>query len=259
MEDRKMEYQYQLQGPSNLMTKNAHKNNRYTLLRLISSPSHGKRAFLNYHLVRRKYILKHVCELFDKNSHEPAPLLNKTLLDIGCGSSHLAEEMTFRGADATAIDTNKKAIKKAKIRSEKSGALVTFRNDTTATLAKEKQKYDVILCLDILDHTSRKSDLLKDIHTLLADDGILIISANNRTLKSFLWHKVVASFLFRWIPGGYTFRHFMTPDKLAKKLEKTGFVTQDQCGVYLDESAMRWRRQEKPGIRFLTAAVKNKA
>lgn len=216
----------------------------------------AKEAFNNYHLVRRKYIVSHAAEHFNKNKLEPAPLLNLSLLDVGCGTSKLAEEMTFRGADVTAIDVSDDQLAKAKEQAQKDGAIVNFLHSTPEELVKEGKKYDIILCMDMFEYVDHPSSLIRNVRQLLNEDGIMLFSTTNRSLRSAIVHMLFAQWLFNWVDcGTYKFKRFRTPKKVIGKLEDNGFKVIDMCGAHLDIQAKRWKRCKKLGSRYLGAAV----
>ncbi len=224
--------------------------------------SHGKNvkeSFDNYHLVRRKYIVSHASKAFNRNKLEPAPLLNLSLLDIGCGTSKLAEEMTFRGADVTAIDPRGECIETAKRQADADGAIVDFIQCTPKELVAQGKKFHIILCMDVFEYVDHTRGFLSELKNLLHDDGVVVFSTNNRNFRSWLLHIVCAQNLFAWVPKNtYKFKRFRSPQKLQGKLEDNGFEIVDLCGVFLDPTAKRWRRCPKPASRYLGAAVYKK-
>lgn len=219
-------------------------------------PESAHKAFDSYHLVRRKYVVAHAAEIFNRNKLEPAPLLNLNLLDIGCGTSKLAEEMTFRGADVTAIDVSNDCIKNAQEHAKKNGAIVDFIECSPKELVEQGKKFHIILCMDVFEYVDHTHGFIKELHNLLHDDGIVLFSTNNRNLRSAFIHIFCAQWLFKWVPKGtYKFKRFRTPTKLTNKFNANGFEIVDLCGVYLDPEAERWRRCVKPASRYLGAAV----
>lgn len=219
-------------------------------------PESAKKAFEDYHLVRRKYVVSHAAEIFKRNKLEPAPLLNLSLLDIGCGTSKLAEELTFRGADVTAIDVSTDCITDASEHAKNNGAIVDFIECTPQELVEQGKKFHVILCMDVFEYIDHTHGFIKELHKLLHDDGIVLFSTNNRNFRSAFVHIICAQWLFKWVPKGtYKFKRFRTPGKLIGKFEDNGFEIIDLCGVYLDPETKRWRRCTNPASRYLGAAV----
>tara|TARA_R110000868_G_scaffold262401_1_gene520869 strand:+ start:31382 stop:32131 length:750 start_codon:yes stop_codon:yes gene_type:complete len=216
----------------------------------------AKTAFENYHLVRRKYVVSRAADAFNRNKLEPAPLLNLNLLDIGCGTSKLAEELTFRGADVTAIDLSNDCIENAQKQAEQHGAIVNFIQCTPQQLVEQGQKYHIILCMDIFEYVDHTHGFIKELPHLLHEDGIVLFSTNNRNFRSAFVHILCAQWLFKWVPKGtYKFKRFRTPKTLIGKFEDNGFEITDLCGAYLDPKENRWKRCEKPASRYLGSAV----
>jgi 2-polyprenyl-6-hydroxyphenyl methylase/3-demethylubiquinone-9 3-methyltransferase len=236
------------------------KTSFYKLFKFIFTNSEDvKKAFDDYHLVRRKYIVSHASKAFNKNKLEPAPLLNLNLLDIGCGTSKLAEEMTFRGADVTAIDPREDYIETAKNQADKDGAIVNFIQGTPKELAQKGEKFHIILCMDVFEYVDHTSGFLKELKNLLHEGGIVVFSTNNRNLRSWLIHIVCAQWIFHWVEKGtYKFKRFRSPKKLQGKLKDNQFEIIDLCGVHLDPTSKRWRRCAKPASRYLGTAIYKK-
>lgn len=226
---------------------------------LTSEKESFSKAFNDYHLVRRRYIVSRTSTHYGKDKHEPAPLLNRTLIDIGCGSSKLAEEMTFRGADVTAIDTNTQVIESAREQAKHDGALVNFIAGNTEDILKSGEKYDIVMCMDLFEYADHTSKLLWTVHQILKDDGIMLFSCNNRTWKSAFWHMLIAQTLGKWVSKGtYRFKRFRSAEPFKAKIEANGFNVEEIKGVTFDLQKMKWQRTAKADIRYLGYATKKK-
>lgn len=225
----------------------------------IFSCNHKKvgKAFLDYHLIRRRYIVSRAATHFGKDKHEPAPLLGLSLLDVGCGTSRLAEEMTFRGAEVTALDVDVDALAYAKEQAKTSGAIVNFVEGNPDSLVQKGEKFDVILCMDLFEYVNHTSKLLTSLNELLTEDGIILFSSNNRTFLSLLWHVVIAQLWTKWMPKGtYTFRRFRSPKKLIGKMADKGLFVQEIKGVHFKLSTLEWERTDEADIRYIGFATK---
>lgn len=229
------------------------------IIKLLLEKESAQKAFSSYHLVRRKFILSHACDHFKLNKMEPAPLLNYSLLDIGCGDTEMAAEMTFRGADVTAVNVlsdHNKTLESQKS-AQKSGAIVSFEEGGAEKLIEEDKKFDIILCMDLFEYVDHTSKFIDQIDTLLKEDGILLFSTNNRNIASFIWHIIFAQKVFKWVPKNtYRFKRFRPPERLTEKLLNKKFSMVDICGVYLDPDHKRWKRREEVSARYLGAAIR---
>jgi predicted TPR repeat methyltransferase len=96
----------------------------------------------------------------------------KTVLDIGCGDGELMKVLVSPNWEITGIDIYASSIKKAK----KLGIYKEFiQGDVTKTcqkLAKQKKKYDLVFCSQVIEHiTKRDGELLLDASDKLVKKG----------------------------------------------------------------------------------------
>ena len=156
-----------------------------------------KCAFNNYHLARRKHIVSRASDHFGHNKHDPAPLLNIDLLDIGCGENFLAEELSFRGANVTAVDLSPEILEKAKHHADKNGAMVNFFEGDPNELVREGKQFEIIICMGVFDRITNIDKYCWYISKLLNPGGILILSTKHKSLKAWIWHILIAQNLFK--------------------------------------------------------------
>ena len=102
------------------------------------------------------------------------------LLDIGCGTGELLRELSFLGK-VSGIDNSPQAIAFCKERGLKNvflaeGTNIPFRDDT----------FDIVLCLDVLEHIENDDAALKEIRRIAKPEGTIIIFVP--TFR-FLWGK----------------------------------------------------------------------
>lgn len=224
-----------------------------TLWRLLTEKSPELRqAFTNYHMVRRKYVLSRTSEHFGKNKFEPAPLLNLTLLDIGCGTNKIAQELALRGAECTCIDPDAQVLKKAKKGAQTYGTPIQFIQATAEEMVKEPQSYDIILLLDVLGYGKDSQHMLWAMKKILKPNGIIILSSMNKTFTSFLYHKVLAEWILKWVPKGtYNNHAFIGPTKLTEMLKKQGLEFSQIVGVHFNTQNKEWLKTTDLSIRYL--------
>ena len=80
-------------------------------------------------------------------------LANKHVLDVGCGGGILTESLAKEGAIVTGIDQGDKVIKIAQIHALENNLNIDYKQlNIEDFLKKNKKKYDVITCLEMLEH-----------------------------------------------------------------------------------------------------------
>jgi 2-polyprenyl-3-methyl-5-hydroxy-6-metoxy-1,4-benzoquinol methylase len=94
------------------------------------------------------------------------------LLDVGCGRGFILDFMARRGFHVTGADVAPAAVAMA---GERGCKAVLFDLETE----EMEGKYDVILCLEVLQQLADPVKALVKLRLLLADDGVLIISLPN--------------------------------------------------------------------------------
>ncbi|MBI1362402.1 MAG: 3-demethylubiquinone-9 3-O-methyltransferase [Proteobacteria bacterium] len=224
---------------------------------LIHRDEATRKAYLEYHLVRRKYILSQTCQHLKVNKHEPAPLLGMNLLDIGCGNNHIAEEIAFRGADCVAVDLNNDAIHLASRSAASKGSPVQFILSSAEELVRENRQYDIILCLDVLEHTADTKRLIWAVSKLLGPNGVMVFSTINRTWPSWLANVLVVERMLKWMPvGTHTWKNFLPPEELAHLLDTHGLKLTHQTGVCFNPTTRNWDKTTDTSIRYMGTVVR---
>ncbi|HEY1096607.1 MAG TPA: bifunctional 2-polyprenyl-6-hydroxyphenol methylase/3-demethylubiquinol 3-O-methyltransferase UbiG [Alphaproteobacteria bacterium] len=166
--------------------------------------------------VRLDYVKEILCAHFNRDADQPQPLKGLRLLDIGCGGGLMTEPLTRLGADITGIDASAELIAVARKHAQQQGLTIDYQDVLSSVLVKDKQKFDAVLALEVIEHVDNPAELLADINALLKKNGVAILSTLNRTAKSFLGGIVAAEYLLRWVPRGtHAWDHFMKPSELA--------------------------------------------
>ena len=156
-----------------------------------------------------------------------AGLRGKLVLDVGCGGGILAESMAQRGATVTGIDLAEKPLKVALLHLMESGNKVEYRNVSVEDLADEMPaRFDVITCMELLEHTPDPSSIVRACATLLKPGGDVFFSTLNRNLKSYLLAVIGAEYVLGLLPRG-THRY----EKFIKPSELGGYCRQNELEV----------------------------
>ena len=179
------------------------------------------------------------------------------ILDIGCGGGILSELLCQKGGIVTAIDLDDGPLNVAKIRQQKSQLPINYRKISTTDLVKEGKQFDVITCLEMLEHVPDPSIVVKECAQLCKSGGHLFFSTINRNLKSFIFAILGAEYILNILPQG---THEF--EKLIKPSEMKGFI--DSAELEFEEvNGMSYlpfldivRLTDDPSVNYIIHATK---
>ncbi|NIL94718.1 MAG: bifunctional 2-polyprenyl-6-hydroxyphenol methylase/3-demethylubiquinol 3-O-methyltransferase UbiG [Woeseiaceae bacterium] len=161
-------------------------------------------------------------------------LAGRNVLDIGCGGGILAESMAAAGANVTAIDMAEAPLAVAQLHQLESGAAVRYIRSTAEDFAAENAgRFDMVTCLEMLEHVPRPSRVVRAVSELLRPEGDAFFSTINRNAKSFLFAIVGAEYLLRLLPRGtHDYRKLIKPSELDAWARRTGLELRSSIGLH---------------------------
>lgn len=112
---------------------------------------------------------------------------NLRILDIGCGTGKLLQELSQFGS-VWGVDANSQAISFCRRR----GLKYVYQNQLPQI--KLRQKFDVIICLDVLEHIATDTATLKTINRLLKPNGQLILTVPAYPQLFSYWDKILGHY-----------------------------------------------------------------
>ena len=143
-------------------------------------------------------------------------LKGKAVIDIGCGGGILTESMALKGANVLGIDMGKAPLSVAQLHKLESGAELDYQQITAEELAdKEPGKYDVVTCMEMLEHVPDPSSVIAACSKLVKPDGHVFFTTINRNPKSYLFAIVGAEYIMKILPKGtHDYSKFIKPSEL---------------------------------------------
>lgn len=160
------------------------------------------------------------------------------ILDVGCGGGIVSIPLARLGAEVTGVDAGQENIEVAKQNAVLKGVDIEFLSSDISTL---KAKYDVILCLEVVEHIDNLEAFIRDISGLLKPKGMVIFSSINRTAKAFTLAIAAAEYVLQWVPRGtHSFDKFVKPSELTKMLEANNINVLDITGMSYNVMKRTW-------------------
>ena len=190
---------------------------------------------------------------------EKINLENKNVLDVGCGGGLLCEAMYDQGAIVTGIDAAGPGIEVAKIHSQKNNKNIEYFEKTAEELITEKKNYyDVVTCLEVLEHVPNPGHLVKNCVDLLKPDGFLFLSTINKNPRSWITAIVGAEYIFNILPKGtHEFSKFIKPSSLAKFVREANAELIETKGMFYNPLTHKANLNNDLGVNYLMYARKS--
>jgi 2-polyprenyl-6-hydroxyphenyl methylase/3-demethylubiquinone-9 3-methyltransferase len=160
-------------------------------------------------------------------------LAGRTAIDVGCGGGLLAEAMARQGATVTGIDLADRPLKVAELHGLESGVAVTYqRIDAEAMAAQAPAAFDVVTCMEMLEHVPDPASTVAACARLAKPGGWVFVSTLNRNPKSFLFAIVGAEYVLNLLPRGtHEYAKFIRPSELAAAARRAGLDQQAMIGL----------------------------
>lgn len=163
-----------------------------------------------------------------------AALAGAQVVDVGCGGGILSESLARKGAKVIGIDVAPRVLAIARLHLHESELDVDYREMTVEALAEEApQSFDVVTCMEMLEHVPDPPSIVRAVHDLLKPGGHAFFSTLNRTPLAFLLGIVGAEHIARLLPRGtHRYDRFIRPSELGAWIRAAGLELKDIAGLH---------------------------
>lgn len=188
-----------------------------------------------------------------------ATLAGKKVLDVGCGGGILSESMAQRGANVTGIDMGEAPLNIARLHALESGVSVDYKQIPVEQLAAQMPgEFDVVTCLEMLEHVPDPASIIKACHTLVKPGGMVFFSTINRNPKAYAMAILGAEYLLRMLPAGtHDYDKFIKPSELTRWCRAAELQVIDMTGMVYNPLTKDYRLKDQDvDVNYLVATVK---
>jgi 2-polyprenyl-6-hydroxyphenyl methylase/3-demethylubiquinone-9 3-methyltransferase len=189
------------------------------------------------------------------------PVAGLRVLDVGCGGGILAEAMATKGATVKGIDLAEKSLKVAQLHSLESGVAVDYEQIATEDLAaREPGQYDLVTCMEMLEHVPDPASIVRACATLVRPGGTVVFSTLNRNAKSFLFAIVGAEYVLRLLPRGtHEYEKFIKPSELAEDARTAGLTLMQMVGMHYNPFTQVYSLGRNVDVNYIMAFRKGES
>ncbi len=185
-----------------------------------------------------------------------ATLKGRRVVDIGCGGGILSDSMARRGADVLGIDLAGKALRVAQLHAldaQTSG--VRYREISAEALAAEEPaSFDVVTCMEMLEHVPDPASIVKACATLVKPGGWVFFSTINRNAKAFAMAVVGAEYVLGLLPRGtHEYAKLIKPSELSRHAREAGLDVQQMRGLQYNPLTQRFHLDDDSSVNYLVA------
>jgi 2-polyprenyl-6-hydroxyphenyl methylase/3-demethylubiquinone-9 3-methyltransferase len=194
--------------------------------------------------------IDYICEHVD--------VAGRKVLDVGCGGGLLTEALAVLGAEVVGIDMGEAPLAVARIHAQESGVQVDYRQSTPEALAaREAGTYDVVTCLEMLEHVPDPPSVVRACAALTRRGGTLFFSTINRTARAYALAVVGAEYVMNVLPRGtHDYAKFIKPSELAVAIREAGLALRELRGMTYNPFTHRCRFGRDVGVNYIAYAVK---
>jgi 2-polyprenyl-6-hydroxyphenyl methylase/3-demethylubiquinone-9 3-methyltransferase len=184
---------------------------------------------------------------------ERAPIASAKVLDIGCGGGLLCEALTRAGARVTGCDLAPGMIEVAQLHAAEQGLVIDYQvNSAEVLAAAHPQGFDVVTCMEMLEHVPDPERMLHTLSALVKPGGALFISTINRNLKSFLLAIVAAEYVLDLIPRGtHEYERLIRPSQLDRWARAAELTLSELAGLEFNPLTSSCRLTQDTSVNYI--------
>ena len=187
-----------------------------------------------------------------------ASLANKKVLDVGCGGGILSESMAQRGALVKGIDLSQAPLSVAMLHAKEHRVNVDYEMIATEAIAhREPASYDIVTCLEMLEHVPDPAKIISACAQLVKPGGDIFFSTINRNPKSYLFAIIGAEYILNLLPKGtHDYNKLIKPSELSNWTRDAQLSTKKIIGMSYNPFTKKYWLGDDVSVNYLVHVKK---
>ena len=207
--------------------------------------------------IRIEYILSQAKAFFSLQKNDDIKKLK--ILDVGCGGGILSIPLSRLGAKVSGIDAGLENIEIAREKAASEGLKIDFECIKIEDFVKKRERFDLVICLEVLEHIDDPKDFLSSIAKLTKKDGMVVLSTINKTLKAKVLAIGIAEYILGLVPRGtHTYEKFITPYQLHQYCLSNQLYSLNMTGMVFDIKSREWKLSDDLDINYFVSLKKDR-
>ena len=207
--------------------------------------------------IRIEFIKQKLISYYGINQKKQYPLKKLNILDIGCGGGLLCEPLKRLGANVTGIDASRSNIEVSKLHAKEMNLNINYVHCSPENF-KFKNKFDIILNMEVVEHVSDVDFFIKNCSTMIKNKGIMFVATINKNLKSYFFSILGAEYILRWLPiGTHDWNKFLSPQELDIIAKKNKFINEDIVGIKYNIFSQKWEKSLDLSVNYISTFKKS--
>jgi len=209
---------------------------------------------------RISFIRSALCQHFRKDPNSSRPFEGLRIIDVGCGGGLLCEPLSRMGARVTGIDAVEKNINIALQHAVRDPltASIDYQCTTAEQLVQEKEHFDAVISLEVIEHVADPQEFVKSLAALTVDNGAVVISTINRTIRSYFMAIVAAEYILGWLPRGtHDWSNLITPIELVLLMKRASISVHEVAGLVYNPLRNDWTLSDDTEVNYIAFGLKN--
>ena len=181
-------------------------------------------------------------------------LEGKRILDIGCGGGILSESLALEGAIVVGIDLAEAGLEVAKLHLLESGLDIDYQFISAEDLTEtESESFDVITCLEMLEHVPDPSLIIEACSKLVKLNGRVFFSTINRNPKSYFFAIVGAEYVLNLLPKGtHNYEKFIRPSEIDSWARTCDLSVSSMIGMTYNPITKKYKLGDDVSVNYMS-------